>query len=389
MADNPKTLTAKSNFRNGFFTLPPDAVINRASNQSLYKQGAELIKNFIKTQSLKKGAKLPSIRYISNHLNISQNTVCRILQILENEGVIYRIHGKGTFVNTDITTEYSILCLVDHFYPQAARDSYVHDIIAANQQWFSDKKHNYIMKVLPANADTPLDPTAILGTPRPAGIILGMKLAEKWIRLAHQTGLPAVILNRYWQEGGISSVIPDNIEGAKQICEHLWRLGHRRVAILCSIHPLETNTVERRDAMVKFWCEQVGTENVKVWNIDYTNPERIDANYNFALMEIIAHFKPTVIIGCNDYSAWHAYRNIKRIKLCIPDDISVVGFQDLALASQLEPKLTTVKVDTGKMGILAAEHLDKCIRGEDTPGKVIRSPVQLVIRESTTKSKYS
>ncbi len=378
-------VTRKKDQLGDICVLSPEIAINRASNRLLYEQGASLIKNFIKTQNLKKGAKLPSIRHLANHLNVSQNTVCRILQSLENEGVIYRVHGKGTFVNIDLISAYSILCLIDHFYPQAGHDSYVHDIIAANQHWFSSNNHQYTVKVLNDNMLVPLDPTAILGTPKPAGIVLGMKLADKWIRLAEQTGLPTVILNRNWPRNSVSSVVPDNVKGAKQICEHLWQLGHRRIAILCSIHPYETNTIERRDAMVEYWRTRVSDNNVGVWNIDYSDLDKVDANYDFALMEIIAHFKPTAIIGCNDYSAWHAYENVKRVGKRIPDDISVVGFQDIALAAQLKPALTTVRVDTENMGKLAAEHLDSCIQDREQAGKIIRSPVQLIVRNSTSE----
>lgn len=365
--------------------LPVTSVINRSSNQTRYSQGAELIKDLIRSKGLKKGTKLPSIRTMADHLSISPNTVCRVLQLLENEGAIYRVHGSGTFVNSDMTTEYSILCLIDHFYPQAAHDSYIHDIIAGNQHWFSEQSHHYMMKILGSKSSVPLNPTAILGTPKPAGIVLGTKLSDKWIRVAHQTGLPTVMLNRHWSEGGISAVVPDNQDGAEGISRHLWALGHRRVAVLCSIHQAETNTIERRDSVVGFWNEHGAGEQIKVWNIDYTVPERIDSNYDFALMDIIGNFKPTAIIGCNDYSAWHAYQNIKRIGLRIPEDISVVGFQDLALASQLNPGLTTVRVDTKTMGILAAEHIDRCIQGKERPGQIIRTPLQLIIRDSTAE----
>ncbi len=365
--------------------LPVTSVINRSSNQTRYSQGAELLKDLIRSKGLKKGTKLPSIRNMADHLSISPNTVCRVLQLLENEGAIYRVHGSGTFVNSDMTTEYSILCLIDHFYPQAAHDSYIHDIIAGNQHWFSEQSHHYIMRVLGSKSTVPLNPAAILGTPKPAGIVLGTKLEDKWIRVARQTGLPTVMLNRHWSEGGISAVVPDNHDGAEQVSSHLWELGHRRVAVLCSIHPAETNTLERRDSMVRFWKERGAGEHIKVWNIDYTDPSKIDSNYDFALMDIIGNFKPTAIIGCNDYSARHAYRNIRRIGLRIPEDISVVGFQDLTLAGQLHPGLTTVRVETKTMGILAAEHLDSCILGKERPGQIIRTPVQLIVRDSTTK----
>ena len=80
-------------------------------------------------------------------------------------------------------------------------------------------------------------------------------------------------------------------------------------------------------------------------------------------------------IACN--------RVIKQLGFNIPNDISIVAFMDLSLAAQLEPKLTTVCVYPDKTGKIMSEHLGAIITESDKRGKVIHTPVKLIVREST------
>jgi LacI family transcriptional regulator len=102
---------------------------------------------------------------------------------------------------------------------------------------------------------------------------------------------------------------------------------------------------------------------------------------------------PTAIFAANDLSAFGAMDAIRECGLCIPDDISIVGFDDIPQASLVYPKLTTVRQPLEQMGQVAVKMLLEQIVNRSRPPQTVTLPTQLVIRDScgpyqTQKDEY-
>ena len=102
-----------------------------------------------------------------------------------------------------------------------------------------------------------------------------------------------------------------------------------------------------------------------------------------AMRNLLASSEPPTAVFCyNDMTALGALRSIHEAGLKVPRDISVVGFDDLFLASYMQPPLTTVRQPMRRMGQLAMEHLLQLASGS-APSQTVHIPAELVVRQST------
>ena len=95
--------------------------------------------------------------------------------------------------------------------------------------------------------------------------------------------------------------------------------------------------------------------------------------------------RPTAVVCSNDWTAIGALHAIDAAGLQVPDDISVVGFDDIPLASYTRPPLTSVRMSAGDVGSTAFDALFRLIGGERLEGDIYQVPTKLVVRASTAK----
>ena len=191
---------------------------------------------------------------------------------------------------------------------------------------------------------------------------------------------PVVLVDEKIPGFNLPSVVSQNRRGAKEVASHVTSLGHTRLAILGG--PLELWTAEQRLSGYREAIASAGLDPdaVPVFHGDY----RISSGEKMAaeLLGWPAHERPTALICANDMMAIGALSYCQRAGLRIPEDISVVGFDDLPFTALLTPGLTTVRQPAREMGIAATKLLLGMVAGE-----VQASPppvaVSLIVREST------
>lgn len=174
----------------------------------------------------------------------------------------------------------------------------------------------------------------------------------------------------------VSYVDVDNVSGARMAVEHLLRQGRRRIATVCG----PRHMVAGRDRLAGYRqaLEARGRpyDQALVAEGDFT-----EDGGRLAMQHLLA-LAPDAIFAASDMMAIGAMMALKEAGRCIPSDVAVVGFDDLAVASIVEPALTTVRQPIERLGAMAAELLLDLI--EDTvqgPQHVIL-PAQLVVRQS-------
>jgi DNA-binding LacI/PurR family transcriptional regulator len=215
-----------------------------------------------------------------------------------------------------------------------------------------------------------------------AGVIMvGVYHDDFVLRLRH-TDIPMVLLDYYIPTEDMPSVLIDNADGILKACKHLASLGHRRVAYLCG-DTVETSAQERlygyhRAREIFGFTNEPGL-------ITTDCKSRIDDGFK-ATRELLKNKPfPTAILAYNDLIAIGAMDAAKQQGLSIPKDISVVGFDDIDLASEVNPPLTTVHVPKRTIGILAVKKLLNIIKGKEDAAQKSLIPTSLVVRKSTDK----
>jgi LacI family transcriptional regulator len=194
--------------------------------------------------------------------------------------------------------------------------------------------------------------------------------------------LPTVCVAGHRTLKGVTNIVLDQERGARVALEHLLSLGHRKIAFMKG-QPRSSDSEDRWKAVCKV-AHQLGLQMDPdlIVNLEFDDPSP-QLGYPYA-KQLLSRKKPfTALFAYNDISAIGAIRAIQEQSLKIPQDVSVVGFDDIPWAAFHTPSLTTVQQPLGKMGQMAAEALIRMIeQGEGRSSEIAIEPT-LIVREST------
>ena len=209
---------------------------------------------------------------------------------------------------------------------------------------------------------------------------------DKILAEAAKAELPVVLMNRLAQDYSFPSVSVDNEQGARMAISHLARLGHTRIAHIAG--PQEASTgVSRlrgfRDGMAQ---HQLTVDDSL---ITYANRYTVEEGKR-CCRELLASRDAdgangpfTAISAANDMLAVGCYAALDETALQCPEDLSVIGFNDMPFIDRLRPPLTTVRFPHYQLGTEAAQLLLERISGGEGPVKILYLAPELVVRGST------
>ena len=171
----------------------------------------------------------------------------------------------------------------------------------------------------------------------------------------------------------------DNRQGAYCATEHLIELGHRRIGLISG--PLIQPVAHLRIAGYQ--------DALRAYGLPYNPALVVTGDFAHTGGEAgAAHFlslddPPTAIFACNDQMAFGTVRTLRRHGVRVPEDISVIGFDDIAEASISYPPLTTIRQPLYEMGRLAADYICRVIDGIETERLQVTLTTELIVRQST------
>lgn len=211
-------------------------------------------------------------------------------------------------------------------------------------------------------------------------IVVGSHLGDrKMILEIIGRGFPIAMIERIFSDSKVPCVASDNRQGAVLAVEHLIQLGHRRIG--CITGNLHYQTAIERLEGYKLTLERHHLpveEELIAFGVFHSENGYEGMKQLLALSE-----PPTAVFACNDMMAFGAITAIKEFGLSVPDDIAVVGYDDIVFATMFYPQLTTIRQPLFEMGSLVAGSLiDRIVLGEEA--EVVKKilPVELVIRKS-------
>lgn len=212
-------------------------------------------------------------------------------------------------------------------------------------------------------------------------IVVTPPSASPIVSALKERGVPFAVVAGGRQEAAVSSVNLDNAGAIRQAVRHLVELGHRDIAFVEGT-PGESDTEERLRAFLDA-MDEVGLPHPIERIVAASFNEQIAYEAAGRLLHLPS--LPTAVVCSNDQIAAGVIRRLSEEGLKVPRDISVVGFDDLPFATQMNPPLTTVRQPIAQIGRRAVELLLRMIEGESEPGEKIIVPSELVVRQSTAK----
>jgi LacI family transcriptional regulator len=208
--------------------------------------------------------------------------------------------------------------------------------------------------------------------------------------LTHELPVPVVAVAGHRKIPGVTNVVLDQVRAAELILKHLYQLGHRKIAFMrggshssdaderweCLMHVAkEMKLAVRPEWMVQLELRVSTPELGYVPTVELLNrraglPSTPDSDF-------------TALVCYNDIAAIGAVRALREHRLRVPEDVSVVGFDDIQAAAFQNPSLTTIRQPLRSMGATAAKILLRRIRAQGSDPDTVPVIPELVIREST------
>ncbi|GAB6889516.1 LacI family DNA-binding transcriptional regulator [Geobacillus stearothermophilus] len=189
---------------------------------------------------------------------------------------------------------------------------------------------------------------------------------------------PIVLACEYLEGADIPTVSIDNISSARKATEHLIRLGHCRIAHLSGPMNIILSRDRLRGYQQALAQHELEADAALVQEGDFT----YESGYNLTLKLLALEKPPTAIFAANDEMAIGAIKAVRHRGGRIPDDVAVVGFDDIQMASIFEPSLTTIAQPMFEIGQKAMELLLALIEGTSARRRQLVLPDRLVIRDS-------
>jgi LacI family transcriptional regulator len=211
-----------------------------------------------------------------------------------------------------------------------------------------------------------------------AMVVMAARTGDVAILEKAAISVPVVIAARPLDGTLLTQVMHDDLEGGRMVAEHLHLLGHTRVAQLRG--PIEVMNFPRRAAGFGSYCQQAGMSEVAidVWAESPT----IEEGARLTQMLLDTHpRRPTAIFAHNDFMALGALGVLGAAGLRVPEDVSLVGYNDLPMVGYLSPPLTTVHYPSLEIGHTAGLVVEQLLAGEQ-PTDHNLDP-RLVVRGST------
>lgn len=207
-------------------------------------------------------------------------------------------------------------------------------------------------------------------------IIAASNVGDPLVAQLLVTGLPFVMVGRPDDLTNVSFVQPDNIAGAQAAVSHLIRLGYERIATITG--PLNSTVgIDRRQGYLDALNERSGTvDESLIVEGDFTEAG------GYAAMQRLLPYRPDAVFAASDMMAFGALRALRGADLAVPDDVAVVGFDDLPASTSCNPPLTTMRQPIRRSGIQAMEMLIDILDNGPKPPRQVTLSTVLVIRSS-------
>ena len=335
-----------------------------------------------------KGKKRPTLTEVAHHARVSTATASRVLHNTGPVSQDLRQRIESSIAALGYTPRLASKCpdqgtlallvgdLLNPYFPEIVRgvqdevDNCGLILTLYNLTDHPQRQHQLLHK---------------LSKPAVEGVILtGSSPFPELLEWQQRHKIPLVLLNRRVSQPGVHCIMVDFENAMYRATRHLLSLNHIRIGHLASPSTGEIAQARRRGieaalkeaslALRSEWCPVVppGTE--------------VEGGFQAmrALLDLPCNERPTAVIAFNDIIALGALHAVRAHGLRVPQDISIIGIDDIAIAAHAHPPLTTIGQPKYRMGKLAVQTLRRMIEGRISPGNnctLLESP--LIVREST------
>lgn len=328
-------------------------------------------------------------RVFNQHSNVTDELRKRVITAASDLGYTRQM-GQGSPQNgTRVVKEIGFLycSIVDHY--GATSNPFWSHILAGVEQEARKTKAKVTYRAIGDLVQSPQALATTIEEMKLGGILLVGPAEVETIHHLKALNLPLVLVDNYVPELSIDSVLCDNFEGARLAVNHLIQQGHQRIAfiggpLVDTAHPTNTiYTLERRSAGYRIALLDAGLP------VDYALFESSglypESGYEACQRLLKSGAQFTAVFCANDEVAIGVMRALHQAKKRVPEEVSLVGFDDIALVEHLTPALTTMRVNKEAMGAIAVRRLLQRAAEPDMISTSSMLEVELIKRDSVSR----
>ncbi|MFD2613633.1 LacI family DNA-binding transcriptional regulator [Paenibacillus gansuensis] len=313
-------------------------------------------------------------KVINNTGSISEKTKAKVRRVMEELNYVPNQMARGLVTQQTRLLFLLITDITNPFYTTLARGAedaarkYGYRLLFGNSDESLEKESGYLDTILGARAD------GVLFSPA------GDRSLPHLQKLRKQK-IPFVLLDREVPGMDCDVVLGDSKEGAKLLINHLAERGHRRIALINGSSEISSARLRAQGYAEAHKLNDLELNEDYVLETDYTSHQ--DLRVMSGWLDRLSP-RPTAILACNNILASEAIETIRAKGLKVPDDISVVCFDDLGYMSRISPFLTVIAQQAYEIGYLGTQLLIERIQDKDgqRPWKKLILPVELISRSS-------
>jgi GntR family transcriptional regulator of arabinose operon len=346
-----------------------------------YHQLKEFIRDQIRRGELTPGQQLPTENILAQQFQLSRHTVRKALGDLEKEGWISREQGRGTFVTDQATNKIGCIAVViksitNFIFPEIVRGmAGILSEAKFEMKMFltgddPELEGEYLKQILSRESDGVII--------EPAQNLLPSRNL-KYFREFERRRIPYLMIHSYCPELDPAYVVVDDCLGGYLATQYLLQLGHQRIA---GIFNIDVKQGIDRQAGYKKALLEYGVQPLAPLIGQYQyRTEHSRFPFQFT-QELLSRPEPPTAIFCyNDLDAIRVLDAVRQAGLKVPEDISIIGYNDSSLATVSEVKLTSVKHPKTELGREAASFMVSMVKRRIEKPKSVIVP-ELIIRSS-------
>lgn len=334
-----------------------------------------LVEDYIRQQIKQRKItnKLPGERVLAKDLGYSYMTIRKAIENLVTEDILYKIPTKGTFVadrKRQKAKTRTIGYFLDHRIAGGLSSAYYSMILNALEKVTSRNGYSliYFSDNDPANLRKIYKKVdGVIGScfPRVESLIHDMK-----------DRVPIVTIDNSVVDKTIPSVIIDNFSALIAAVDHLCALGHERIGFMTGLEDSDVGKNRYAGYQGGLNKNSIDVAPALVFRGNYTFGSGVSGVDYFLSLEQ----RPTAIICANDSMALGTMNRLYQEGIKVPDELSVVGFDDIDIASQIVPPLTTINVPVDEIAARAFGMLKMLIEGKELDNRHVALAAKLVFR---------
>lgn len=317
-------------------------------------------------------------RALNGYSDVSESTRQKVMRVAKELNYVPNTLARSLVMNKSQT----IGLLVSGFTKSSIKDNFMVEVMAGINDFAAETNYDLVLFSTDSTKQREKTYSQLCKERRVDGVIIqGIKIDDPYLLEVVESDIPCVLIDIPIESDTVGYVTTDNILGAKKAVQHLIEMGHRNIAM---VNGHDQAFVSKR--RLEGYIESLKDSNLSIRNDWIVNGKFDEEEAEKATEELLINNPEITAVFCaSDLMALGVIKAARNLGKRVPEDLSVVGYDDILLASYSTPSLTTIAQDKFRMGYEAGRLLVQMLEGENH-SHIVTLETNLKIRDSSIRN---